>query len=81
MHRQSRLLVVPDCLGVLDLLPQMVLDASIFKRDYNGLCRGSLGSARNLRAASGILPGTSVTVWPREVRLIIHALGALKVVW
>jgi hypothetical protein len=36
-------------------------------------CRRSQGSARILRAVSGILPGTSVSGWPREVQPNIRA--------
>lgn len=54
---------------------------SIFKRDYSGLCRGGLGSARILREVFGILPGTSVNEWPRAARLNIDAVRESKVVW
>jgi hypothetical protein len=51
----------------------------------NDRCRRSQGSARILRAVSGILPGTSVIGWPQEVQPNIHAtshssdMEALKV--
>jgi hypothetical protein len=35
----------------------------------------NLGSARILRAVSGILPGTSVSGWPREVQPNIRAIS------
>ncbi len=39
------------------------------------LCRRSQGSARILRAVSGILPGTSVSGWPRAVQPHIRAIS------